>query len=70
MRNYSNFITYGELAKVVGCSYSTLRRRHVPKMVQMYKIDLSRTPCFGMLPVKVCEDYFGIKLNDYKQKTQ
>lgn len=69
MKKYSDFITYVELANVVGCSYSTLRRRHVPKMIEMYKVDLSRTPCFGMLPIKVCEDYFGIRIQS-KQKTQ
>lgn len=66
----TDFITYSELASYVGCSYSTLRRRHIPKMIELYKLDLSRMPCYGMIPIKVAEDYFGIKLIHKNEKTR
>lgn len=53
------FITFKELAHIVGCSYSQISRKHAKKIIELFEIDVSRLPKAGVLPVSCCEQYFN-----------
>lgn len=55
------FISYKELADIVGCSAQTIRKVHARRIIQLFDIDTKRLPKKGLLPLDCCEKYFDVK---------
>lgn len=57
--NFQNyFISYHELAKSLGVSYDTVRRKVAPDIIEQMKIDVRRLPKRATLPRKEVEKYY------------
>lgn len=57
--NFQNyFISYKELAKDLGVSYDTVRRKVAPRIIEQMKIDVNKLPKKALLPREVVEKYY------------
>lgn len=56
----NKFISYQELADLVGCSYQQIQKVHSKKIIEIFNIDISRLPKKGVLPRECCERYFDV----------
>ena len=70
MNQGNYYISLKDLANAVGCSYSTLHKKHLPRIISLYHIDRSRMPTHSVLPIDACEAYFGIDLKISNKKTR
>lgn len=61
--NFQNyFISYRELAKELGVSYDTVRRKVAPRIIEQMKIDVNKLPKKALLPREAVEKYYDFSI--------
>lgn len=64
----SKFVTYQELADILGCSYQLVVQKHAKNIIETYNIDKKRLPKAGTLPVELVEQYFDFSIDINKNE--